>query len=580
VAENKTLNLFYRIFKGNAAFFIKHQAPFTEDSKGKLTAKYVVYAEYNSYNPPPEGKENGDFIPVTKELYKEHLNGGDGLAIAPLTNTKDKRNVCYYAAIDIDVYNINFTRLVDRLYRAGFKFAAFLSKSGGLHIYFFFADSEPGDKAIAALKKIVEVFGLERLFVNEKNKSKVEIFPKQAAFVPGDKNASCLFLPFYNSANKSKQNMLTAEGKLVGITKALPIIEGMFTSVKELNSTIDALPYGDAPYCVQMVLLTGALAENDGRNNFLFSAAIYLKKKYKDNFKDVLQEMNGCLESPLEQKDIDSIYASVTAHGYDNYSCTKPPCAGYCDKKLCAVREYGAGKRRGNRFTGADCWGELSKVMAAEPYYLWEVRINPDDEFKTIRVDSVDDLYNQAAMQKCCWRSLDWAPFRVKDNDWIDTVNRAMEGIKERQVPVPEGTDTTAIGELRSLFTQYLIRRRAQNGQPCMVTVGQVYYMEGIYYFTTQSVMAFLRYEKFSLGKTNLRAQLIEYGCSEAELRYKNARGEEKTIPCWKKPEDKGLLEEAALYGDVHDADMEILQAVKPKKEQDEEGGSDEGVKF
>jgi hypothetical protein len=578
VSENKTLNLFYGIFRGNLSFFVKHQTPFIK-KEGKLKASWCGFAVYNKRNPPPEGKEDGDLIPVTKELYREHLNGGDGLAVAPLTNTQDKRNVCFYAAIDIDVYGVNFTWLVNRLYRAGFKFASFLSKSGGLHIYFFFDDPEPGDKAIEALERIVEVYGLGRLFVNEKNKSKVEIFPKQAVFVPGDKNVNCLFLPFYNAANKSKQNMLTAEGKLIGITKALPVIKDMFTSVKELNSTLDGLPYGDAPYCVQMVLLTGALAENDGRNNFLFSAAIYLKKKYKDDFKDALQEMNECLEAPLEQKDIDNIYTSVTTNGYDNYSCKRPPCADYCDKKLCALREYGVGKQKNNRFTGADCWGEISRVMAAQPYYLWKVRVNPDDEFRDVRVESERDLHNQAVIQESCWRDLNWAPFRVKDNDWIATVNKSMEGIENRKIPVPKETDTTAVGELYGLFIQYLVHRRAQNGQPYMLRLDQVYRAEGMYYFTTKGIMAFLRYERFSLAKINLREQLFACGCSEAELRYKTPRGEEKIIKCWKKPEDEELLGMDSFYEDVQDADEEILKGIKPETEE-EEGGSDEGVKF
>jgi hypothetical protein len=131
--------------------------------------------------------------------------------------------------------------------------------------------------------------------------------------------------------------------------------------LEEINSVLDRLPYGDAPYCVQMILLTGALAENDGRNNFLFSAAVYLKKKYEDGFKNILEEMNGCLEVPLEQRDVDSIYTSVITHGYDNYFCKKSPCADYCDKKLCSLREYGIGRQRNNCFTGADYWGELSK---------------------------------------------------------------------------------------------------------------------------------------------------------------------------------------------------------------------------
>jgi hypothetical protein len=580
MSEDKILNKFYNTFRGNTSFFVRHQAPFSEEEEGgKIKAAYVIVPKYNNYDLPPEGSKEGDYIPVTKELYKEHLNGGNGLAIAPLMDTKDRQNVCFYAAIDIDVYDVNFTWLVNRLHQAGFKFTAFLSKSGGLHIYFFFGDPEPADKTVEVLEKIVEVYGLRRLFVNEKNKSKVEIFPKQTARVSGSKIASCLFLPFYNAANKSTQNMLTPEGKLVGIVKALPVIKSMFTTVKELNRVLDGLPYSDAPYCVQTVLLTGALAENDGRNNFLFSAAVYLKKKYRTDFEAVLQEMNDCFEVPLEQKDVDSVYRSVTTNSYDGYGCKKSPCADYCDKRLCALREYGVGRRRGNHVTGADCWGELSKVMAEEPYYSWKVRINPDEDFREVHFDGVDDLHNQAVIQKRCWRDLNWAPFRVKDNDWIATVNKAMEGIENREILVPKGTDTTAMGELRGLFTQFLTQRRSQNGQPVMVMLNQVYCSEGMYYFSTQGILTFLRHEKFFLGKLNLREQLIAYGCSEAELRYKNAKGEEKVIECWKKPDDDELSAMDAFYEDAHEADMEILQSVKPKKEQSE-GGSDEGVKF
>jgi hypothetical protein len=506
------------------------------------------------------------------------LNGGNGLAIAPITDTRDERNVCFYAVIDIDVYGVSFTWLVNRLYHAGFKFAAFLSKSGGLHIYFFFTDPEPADKVIETLKKIVEVYGLELLFVSKLNKSKVEIFPKQAVFVPGNKNANCLFLPFYNTANKSRQTMLTADGKLLGIVKALPVIESMFTSLKEINSVLDKLPYGDAPYCVQMILLTGALAEKDGRNNFLFHASLYLKKKYGDEFKGILEEMNGCLETPLEQEDIDSIYKSVITKGYDKYPCSKSPCADYCNKKLCALREYNAGGKGSRHFTGADCWGALSKVMAEEPYYLWDVRVNLDDGFKTVRVDSVDDLRNQAAMQKLCWRYLNWAPFQVSDNDWIETVNKAMVGIEERLILVKRETDTTEMGTLRDLFMRYLTHKQIQNGQPYMVQLGLVYHAEGAYYFVTRGIMDFLRFEKFPLGKINLREQLMAYGCLDGEVRYKTTKGEEKVIECWKRPEDAELLEMDVFYEAVYDGDEDIIQKNKLDKEGKEENG--EGIKF
>jgi hypothetical protein len=585
MSENKTLDEFYGFFRGNRSFFIKHRPPFVE-KEGKLVASRCGFALYDKRNPPPEGKKDGDYIPVTKELYRQHLNGGDGLAISPITDTEDEENVCYYAVIDIDVYGgVNFTWLVSRLYRAGFNFAPFLSKSGGLHIYFFFNDAEPAGEAVKALEKIVEVYGLDRLFVNKDNKSKVEIFPKQTKLAPGHVG-SCLFLPFYNAANpdKCRAKMLTAEGGLLGITKALPVIGGMFTSVRGINSVLDNLPYNDAPYCVQMILLSGALWEGDFRDNFLCCVAIYFKKKSALNgeeadFLEDLREANNCLESPLEDADIERIYESITGKGYDKYWCNKPPCKDYCSKSLCKMREYGIGRTRNSVSTGADCWGEISKVMAAEPYYIWKVRVNSEDEYKEVRFDSEEDVLSQAVVQRCCMRYLHWIPTTIKKQIWEDIVRKSIEGMDKRQIAVPKGTDTTAMGELRGLFVRYLLRRRARNGQPCMVATDQVYYAEGEYYFTTGSVQAFLRYEKFSLGKINLHAALEDYGCSAAELRYKNAKGAEKVISCWKKPEDEELLEMSALYDDAHEADMEILQSIKPKKEQ-AEGGSDEGIKF
>jgi hypothetical protein len=311
----------------------------------------------------------------------------------------------------------------------------------------------------------------------------------------------------------------------------------------------------------------------------LFSAAIYLKKKHKDKFtSDLLQDMNAYLEAPLEQKDIDSIYTSVTTHGYDHYSCKNPPCADYCDKKLCALREYGIGNEKRNHFTGADCWGELSRVMAKNPYYVWDVRVNPEDEFKPVRVDSERDLRSQAVMQELCWRDLNWAPFRVKENDWTATVNKAMEGIGNRQIPVPQGTDTTELGRLHGLFTKYLTRKQIQRGQPYMVRQGQVYHADGIYYFSTDGIIDFLRFETFTQRGVNVHDELIPYGCADGEIRYKTAKGEEKIIKCWTRPDDAELLEMDSFYEEVYDGNADIIRKIKLDDER--EGGGGEDIKF
>jgi hypothetical protein len=565
MTDEATLTAFYRIFQGNTSFFVTHRKPFVE-SEGELKA-WHEFAAYGTKSFPeiPEGCEKGDLIPLTKEQYKEHLKGGYGLAIAPLCYTRDKKNVCYFVAIGIDINNTNFKWLVYKLYAFGFKFAAFLSESGGLRIYFFFRNAEQGDKVVETLKNIVEVFGLHFLYCDDKKERKIEIFPKQATLIPGEKNTNCLFLPFYNIAGKGecRNKMINSDGELIGITKAIPIIENMFTSLTEIQAVLDNLPYNDAPYCIQAILLTGMLSENIARNNFLFSVALYCKKKYGEGFYSTLEEMNECLEVPLKEDEVNSVYKSVIEKSYDIYLCTKSPCLDYCDKRLCKSREYGPDKDKNRRFTGVNCWGELSKVKTAggkETYYLWQVRVKPEDPFKVVRIDKVEDLQDQAVVQKQCWRYLNWAPYSIKQNDWIKTVNEAMLGIENRETEAPRETETTNMVMLHDAFLRYLTHKQIQKDAPYLIKVGQVYHANGAYFFTTRGIMDFLRLEKRSLGRINLREILREFGCSETKVTYKNPRNIDTEVLCWTMPETEETLGMDEFYKDIYEGDADIIR--------------------
>jgi hypothetical protein len=562
MADDSILDTFYGVFRGNPSFYVKHKGPFTEE-KGKLVAKSAFF---------DLDKKTREPLPATKEVYREHLNGGDGLAIAPLTDAGDKRNVCFYAVIDIDVYNVNFKWLVHRLYEVGFKFAAFLSKSGGLHIYFFFSDFEPGDKAIKVMTKIVEVFGLNKLYTSDKGKNKVEIFPKQAAYVPGKDKASCLFLPYYNSAKKGKcrNKMLTADGTLLGIKKALSVIDGMFTSVKEIEETISGLPYNDAPFCIQMVLLTGALTENSGRNDFLFTAALYLKLKFGKDFKSELEAMNSCLEAPLRQKDIDCIYKSATEQDWQIWGrCKKAPMNEYCDRTLCKKRSFGVGRDKDNYVSNIE-FGKLVRVLSEDPYYLWDARLAGSEEYKQVRIDGEADLLSQKVIQRACIRYLNQTPITVKMVVWETKVNEYLDQIEE--VEVPKETDTSNLSVLRRCLFRYLTHKQIKNGQPHMVKAGMVYHKKnagdtgGAYYFEAEGFIKYLVMENFKLQGINLRAQLLAYGCTEGELEYTTLSGNVRTIKCWMRKEDKELLELDMFFEDVYEGDQDIIQKNKLHK--------------
>jgi hypothetical protein len=567
MADSSTLDRFFGLFRGNCSFYVRHLPPFKEDHNGKLAPSKIGFVK---------DPDTGDFAQVTREQFKAHLSGEEGLALSPLTNYGERNNVCFYAAMDIDAYSgVNFAPLVRRLYDAGLKFAACLSKSGGLHVYFFFVDVEPASEAIAALGRIVAVFGLKKTY------PKLEIFPKQAVYTPGEGAASCLFLPFFNAANGSRQNMLTAEGKTLPINKALAVMQSMLTTTQDMARAMDELPYNDAPYCVQAILLSGALGENSGRNEFLFTAALYLKLKYPDGFLEELRQANERFDVPLEDGEIAAMHESVMARDYQIWGrCKKSPCSEYCDKKLCREREFGVGRGKGNMVSNVE-FGKIVRVLAEEPYYLWDARLSGTEEYVQVRIDGEADLLNQKVVQKACIRYLNQTPETVKQLVWEKKLNDCLSEIEE--VEIAKGTDTTEASAMRECFMRFLTHKRAQNNRPELVNAGQVFYRDGFFYFSSGGVTRYLAAEKFSLRGYNLREQLRSYGCVDADLEYHTPQGEERSISCWKKEEDDELLNMSVFYDDVYEGDTDILQKERVRSDEtgereDEDDGLD--VKF
>lgn len=548
MGEPTLTDKFYSLFKGNMSFYVKHQPPFSRDEEtGKVKGNWVGIAK---------DRETKDILSVSLEKYREHLTGGDGIAIEPLR----ENNTCFFAVIDIDVPDVNYTGLIMKLYRHGLKIAPFVSKSGALHIYFFFQEEEPGQKAIDAVNRVVEIFGLGRLYTSSKGKSKVEVFPKHATLKP-DSQGSCVFLPYYNAEDTAacRNRMISSEGKLLSLSKAITAIESLFTSVREINATLDKLPYSDAPYCIQMITLTGALGDGDGRNDFIFCAGVYLKKKQKENFFDDLMAINNELTDPLPESDVKATYNSVVGKDFQ-YKCKSGPCAEYCDTKLCKKREYGVGKDKGNHFTGFACWGEISRVMTEEPYYIWKVQVDEGGPVKDLILGGADDLMNQLVVARACVTHLNRAPLPVKQQDWVLVVNQSLMGIENRQIVVEAATDTTEMGALKESFTRFLTHKQMNCDLPHLVKLGQVYVKDGFYYFTTAGFQDYLRVNKVVLGRTNLREQLVKYGCSAATVTYK-IKGEDRAIECWKREKDAELSDMEVFYEDVLEIESGVVNS-------------------
>ena len=583
--SEKLLRDFYAIFHGSRDKYVIHQPPFTQESSGKNKAKRVFYALLN-----PKDKENKIKKPVSIEDYRMHLNGEQGCAIEPLCNVTDDegniiaRNMCYYGVIDIDVYGQpgQFLHLIRRMYQVGWKFTACQSKSSGLHIYFMFKKAEDAGKVIELLQKIITVYGLDMLYCDDKHKSKVEYFPMHATEVPGE-DGKCVFLPYFNAASgKAMNRMISVDGKFLGIEQALETIKANYTSVEEMEETLAKLPYSDAPFCIQMMALTGALNANAGRNKFLFHACVYFKKKYGKEY-DYLPELldlDNCMEAPLQYEDMQGIQSTYdSANGKEwNYSCKHDPMCSYCNRRECAKRQFTACQKSNpqqNENTGADVMGPISKVLARIPYYLWEIAA-PGKEPKLVRFEDASELRNQLVVQTKCIDQLGWMPQQVKNNIWIDILNHCMEGMSEREIEVSAESDTTELNELHSLLVKYLTHRQVTNGASYMINAGQVYKEDGKYYFSTDGVKDYLRIERFTLGRTNLREELMHFGCTEGSVSYETKSGKKVTLKCWVKDVDEELEKRFEYYDDMYEQDAlraAAIQLASKKEDTEEDSG-------
>lgn len=586
MGEPSIYDKFASIFRGYDKNYVKHTPPFKRGADGKIKAKFTGIAKFetgSSLHEKPYGNfEDGDDVPVTTGAYAAHIDGKQGLAVSPLMDTNIngtiRKDVCYFAVIDIDIYGYDFVPLIERLYSFKYKFAAFTSKSGGLHLYFIFQKAESAAAARAALLKIVEVFGLNKIFVSSSGTSRVEVFPEHDVRQPGVHDKAVL-LPYYNHGNgngvldddgsqAAKQKMINAQGQYVKLERAIEAMEQMFTSVSQIEAATEALPYNEAPFCIQMLLLSGILGENSGRNEFLVTGAIYLKTKDGPAFdKADLEQMNYYLGAPVEQKEIDGIFSSVSKKDYQLFGrCDKEPCSTFCDKKLCKLRQYGVGRTKGNVVSNVE-FGKIIRMKAETPYYLWEARLAGNEEYKLLRIDGSENLLNQKTIQKACIDTLGQLSITVAQSKWEETVNTCLLTLEEREVE--KATDTTEMAELRELFVRFLTNKQVRNAKPYTVQLRQVYATAGKFYFKTEGFKEYLRASKYNIGRTNLREQLLLYGCKEGKLPYATATGEQKLIDCWVKEEDDQLADMTTFFDDILEADAQVIGENLLHKEDD-----------
>ena len=506
---------FTQLFKGKSNTYVRNELP---KEKPELGQKIKTKITNN------EGK-------VDKELLSHHLDGDFGVGICPV-NAEGK---CYFGVLDIDYYKSKIKRVLHFIKEYQLPLLPFRSKSGGLHVYLMLTKSVSAKTMRDTLNAISYYFSLDTIY----GKGKVEVFPKQEK---AEGFGSSVTLPYFNFENPYTY-LLDLDGNPVEFKEALDYIQHHFTTIEAVKEALEHLPYSDAPPCIQRILLSEEVGgEDTGRNNFLFSFAVYAKKKYGAGFEDYVNQINEHFEVPLESAIVEQTCKSVKDNEYI-YKCKDIPCNGFCNKTECRKREFGLGRDKGH-FMDIE-FGQLFRYMTAEPYYIWKLRLQGQEQWKDVIFKDEGYLLDQKNFAKMCIRYLNKAPYQVSNNDWNQTLNTILPNIVE--VEVKQESDTSGLSVIRNAFINYLSNKQARRECPYQIKVGlcvrQVNNGQAKYFFTHKGFSDYLRNQKISFDYNMLRETLKNFGAVEDVLQYTNAFGEIMHFPCWSKLEDKDIDE-------------------------------------
>ena len=532
---------FLLLFKGKSNSYVKNFLPKEKPEEGVKTKTKIIQVRET----------------VDTDLMLSHLNGEFGVGICPL-NTEGK---CNFGVIDIDVYKGKIRKMLDIIREYQLPLLPFRSKSGGLHCYLFLSKSNSAKSVREVLSQVIKIFSLDKMY----GEQKVEIFPKQDK-ITAEGMGSAITLPYFN-AEEPYTYLLDLDGNEVPFEEALNQIQRRFTTIETVREALENLPYNDAPPCLQRILLSGLVGgEDTGRNNFLFSFALYASKKYGlEGFASYVRELNSSFECPIEESAVESTIASIKSKEY-SYRCKDIPCNGFCDKSLCKKREFGLGREKGH-FSDIE-YGQLLRYKTAEPYYVWQLKLQGSEgDFKSIVFRDEGELLDQKNFAKVCVRFLNFAPRQVQTNDWFGTLNKYLASVKD--VEVRAESDTSALSMIRQMFVRYLSNKQARRDSPYQIhanlCVRQTYSDDSgkpvaKFFFTHTGFAEYLRNNKVNFDQSMLRETLKSFGAVEDILRYNNSMGDLVEFPCWSKSEDKEI--DDAYKGEVEIAEGDKAHSV------------------
>lgn len=349
---------------------------------------------------------------VTVGHWEKHLSGETPLGIIPI----DENNMCSWGCIDVDRYDIDHVEIVKKIRSLKLPLVVCKTKSGGAHAFLFLDPPAPAEDTRAALSNMAAAMGW----------GDCEIFPKQNQVLleRGDLG-SWLNMPYLGgnetqryavketmAAYSVSEFLEMAEAARVRI-QDVPRITGKKTRKRDSHDDEDAGPMADGPPCLQHLAAAGF---PDGtRNNGLFALGIYCQKKYGEDWRNKLEEMNReYMRPPLTSEEVMGVIKNLEKKEY-NYSCRDQPLCSHCESAVCRGRKFGVGGAgQFPRISG------LSKLESDPPIWFMDI------EDQRIELDT-KQLQDYRQFQHVCMERLTIFYMPLRADTWAAIVGDSMQ---------------------------------------------------------------------------------------------------------------------------------------------------------
>lgn len=372
--------------------------------------------------------------------FTEHLLGGIGLGVVPIRDDGST----WWGAIDIDNHgeerDIDIRAIERRVSELGFPLVACRSKSGGVHLYVFFAEPVRADTVRSVLQKWakeLEVDGVDC------------IYPKQGRLATNADGVQALGnwinLPYYGASADGSDGagprFAVSNGKKLTLEAFLLRAESSAVEAVALQRFFQD-DIGEMPPCLRARLQAGGFSPGE-RNDGTYQVAVYCRKRDPESARDSAHDLSlrFMRDHPLPFKERDKTIRSALG-ARSNYKCE--PFSDVCDRGACRKLKAGISEGEYEQMSAkADMpsFSGLVKYRNADPV-RFDLMIGEGENARRIEGLTIDELVKFDELRKAVMVKTHAVLPRLKANEWDAILRGLFEQVSVEDVPedsTPEG---------------------------------------------------------------------------------------------------------------------------------------------